>query len=254
MSIKKKILYLDMDGVLADFDKCMKAIKPELYEEGEFDTYDKKSDEIDAIVAKQPHIFEDLEPMEGAIDAVKQLFNRYDVYFLSTPMWAVPESYMGKRKWVEKHFGEYAKKKLILSHRKDLAIGHYLVDDRFKNGAGEFTGKHIHFGNSEFPTWKETLAYLVQFEQCTPVVEDYGTVKVPGFDPKNWREEIIRFMEGKGYNTKRNDVCSVRMGLQTADYSEVFFKFVHVTVPTQSTEPYYRINFDKSKPWSLDED
>lgn len=149
-----------MDGVLADFDKCIKAIKPELYTDEEFDTYDKKSDEIDAIVSKQPHIFEELEPLEGAIEAVKELFGLYDVYFLSTPMWAVPESYMGKRKWVEKHFGEDAKKKLILTHRKDLAIGDILVDDRKKNGAGEFTGRHIWFGQKEYPTWKQTLREL----------------------------------------------------------------------------------------------
>ena len=160
--MNKKILYLDMDGVLADFDGRMKEICPELYTSEEFDTYDKKSDEIDAIVSRQPRIFETLNPMDGAIDAVKQLFSRYQVYFLSTPMWAVPESFMGKRIWLEKHFGEDAKKKLILSHRKDLAIGDYLVDDRTKNGAGEFTGEHIHFGQNEFPTWKETLDYLLK--------------------------------------------------------------------------------------------
>lgn len=157
---KKKILYLDMDGVIADFDGAMKLICPELYTAEEFDTYDKKSDEIDAIVAKQPHLFEELEPMEGAIEAVKKLFGLYDVLFLSTPMWKVPESYMGKRKWVEKHFGADAEKRLILSHRKNLSIGDYLVDDRTKNGAGEFTGKHIHFGTAEFPDWKATFKYL----------------------------------------------------------------------------------------------
>lgn len=157
---EKKILYIDMDGVVADFDKCIKGIKPELYEAGEFDTYDKKSDEIDAIVSKQPTIFETLDPIEGSIEAVNKLFPLYDVYFLSTPMHAVPESFKGKRIWLEKHFGENAKKKLVLSHRKDLSIGSYLIDDRTKNGAGEFTGKHIHFGTAKFPNWDATYKYL----------------------------------------------------------------------------------------------
>lgn len=157
---EKKILYIDMDGVIADFDGRMKEICPELYTAEEFDTYDKKSDEIDAIVAKQPDIFESLNPIDGALEAVNKLFPLYDVYFLSTPMQAVPQSFMGKRIWLEKHFGENAKKKLVLSHRKDLSIGSYLVDDRTKNGAGEFTGKHIHFGTSKFPNWNETVKYL----------------------------------------------------------------------------------------------
>jgi 5'-nucleotidase len=51
---------------------------------------------------------------------------------------------------------------LILTHRKDLNIGDYLVDDRLRNGAGEFQGKLIHFGTDEFPNWEVTLKYLEQ--------------------------------------------------------------------------------------------
>jgi 5'-nucleotidase len=158
--MNKKILYLDMDGVIADFDGRMKELFPELYTLPEFDDYEKRSDKIDEIVSQNPRLFETLTPMDGAIKAVKELFSLYDVYFLSTPMWAVPESFMGKRIWLEKHFGDDAKKRLILTHRKDLAIGNILVDDRLKNGAGEFKGKHIHFGKNEYPTWKETLREL----------------------------------------------------------------------------------------------
>ena len=75
-------------------------------------------------------------------------------------MWSVPNSFIGKRIWIENHFGDKAKKRLILTHRKDLNIGDYLVDDRLKNGAAEFTGTHIHFGTNEFPDWKITYEYL----------------------------------------------------------------------------------------------
>jgi 5'(3')-deoxyribonucleotidase len=77
-------------------------------------------------------------------------------------MWEVPESFMDKRKWIERYFGESAKKKLILTHRKDLCIGDYLIDDRIKNGVDKFTGEHIHFATSQFPDWESVLHYLIE--------------------------------------------------------------------------------------------
>jgi 5'(3')-deoxyribonucleotidase len=85
----------------------------------------------------------------------------YDVYFLSTPMDALFQSYTDKRIWLERYFGSLAEKRLILTHRKDLAIGDYLVDDTTRNGAGNFTGEHIHFGTGDFPDWEAILQYLL---------------------------------------------------------------------------------------------
>jgi len=50
---------------------------------------------------------------------------------------------------VQKYLGEHAYKRLILSHHKNLNDGHYLVDDRMKNGADKFKGMHIHFGTDD---------------------------------------------------------------------------------------------------------
>ena len=64
-------------------------------------------------------------------------------------------------KWVKKHLGEKAWKRLILSHHKNLNQGDFLVDDRDKNGAGEFTGTLIRFypGKTSWPELvKELLA------------------------------------------------------------------------------------------------
>ena len=46
---------------------------------------------------------------------------------------------------VEKYLGESASKRLILSHNKHLNVGEYLIDHRTANGAGQFSGMHIHF-------------------------------------------------------------------------------------------------------------
>lgn len=148
-----------MDGVVADFDKAIKKYCPEI---DFIDDKERRSKLVDEVCEENSTIFEELELIDGAKEAVKELSEIYDVYFLSTPMWNVPNSFKGKRVWLEKHFGEMATKRLILTHRKDLNIGHYLVDDRLKNGAGEFMGVHIHFGTEKFPNWLTTLNYLIE--------------------------------------------------------------------------------------------
>jgi 5'-nucleotidase len=160
--MKKKILYIDMDGVIADFDKSIIAFCPEILTDIKYQDFKTKDAKIDFICETETTFFHNLLPFEGAILAVNRLFELYEVYFLSTPIWDVPHSFTGKRIWIEKYFGALGKKKLILTHRKDLNIGDYLVDDRLRNGAGEFKGKLIHFGTDEFPNWEVTLKYLEQ--------------------------------------------------------------------------------------------
>ena len=147
-----------MDGVLADLAKG--AADHAL---GEQDFYKKNPDEI-------PGVFEHLPPIDGAIEAVNRLIDddRYDVFILTTAPWDNPSAWMHKRTWIEKMFGERLNKKIIISHRKDLLIGDYLIDDRTARGAAEFRGEHIHFGwdyinhkFNKFPDWESVLAYLL---------------------------------------------------------------------------------------------
>lgn len=149
----KKILHIDMDGCICDFQKAINKIAPHI----DTTTYSK---EIDDLCVHHPYIFHNLEPIKGGVEAVKELFNHFDVYFLSSPMWHVPLSFIGKRLWLEQHFWRLAEKRLILTHRKDLVIGDFLVDDMIRNGVAEFKGEHIHFGSEKFPDWKTTLTYL----------------------------------------------------------------------------------------------
>ena len=144
--IHKPIVYIDMDGVICDFDKRAKELEVEGF--------------IGASLFKHPEAYKDLEPIEGAIEAWHALQEKYETYVLSTPAWSNPDSWAEKRKWVEKHLGKSAKKKLILSHHKGLLMGDYLIDDRIANGVADFKGSHIHFGAEEFPSWSEVLKHL----------------------------------------------------------------------------------------------
>ena len=50
---------------------------------------------------------------------------------------------------------------MVITHRKDLCKGDYLIDDRGKNGTSEFEGEWIPFGTDRFPDWQTVLDYLM---------------------------------------------------------------------------------------------
>ena len=106
-----------------------------------------------------------MDPMPGAIDAVYKLAEMYDIYVLSTAPWLNISALTDKVEWIQKYFGKEKDsvlyKRLIISHHKNLNKGEYLIDDRTKNGAGEFEGELIQFGNVKFPDWDSILKYLL---------------------------------------------------------------------------------------------
>lgn len=144
---KKKVIYIDMDGVLCDYGSFLEKM------------ISKGMNKFQ--VFKMPGVFEDLNPIQGAVNAFHLLDQHFDVYILSTPLWSNPDSWKGKRIWVEKYLGKAAKKKLILSHNKGLMKGDYIIDDREANGVLDFEGEHIKFGLGEYIDWDEVLNYLL---------------------------------------------------------------------------------------------
>ena len=142
----KKRVFFDMDNVLVNFPSGMAKVAPELLSK-------YKPDEV-------PGFFSLMEPMPGALEAVERISKKYDVFILSTAPWGNPSAWSDKLLWVKKHFGEVFYKRLILTHRKDLVKGDYLIDDRGKNGTDEFEGEWIQFGSDRFPDWPSVVKYL----------------------------------------------------------------------------------------------
>lgn len=129
------IIYIDMDGVLADYARHV-----------------SEGHDPNAV-----GFFEALPPIPGAVEAFQWLAARCEVFILSTAPWSKPHAWQEKRLWVEKHLGDAAFKRLILTHRKDLLRGDVLIDDRTTNGAGEFWGELIQF---DVPDWPTTLKHI----------------------------------------------------------------------------------------------
>ena len=161
-NLNKKTVYIDMDGVIVDFGKAVT------------DWFDSHPHLVDRYKDFPDHIqglFRIAKPIDDAIDAIHKLHDsgKYDLFIATSAPWGNPQSLTDKRFWLEDYFGDLFHKKLFTTHRKDLLIGDYLIDDRLKNGAGDFKGKLLRFGYdwendnkpNDFPTWKNILDYLL---------------------------------------------------------------------------------------------
>ncbi len=146
---KKKIIYVDLDDTLCDYQGAFKKVK-----ESEPDLKFPQS---------QPGFYESLKPLPDAIDAFKWLCKQehFDVYILTAPSLYNPLCYMEKRRWVEFYLGFEHVNRLIISYHKNLLLGDYLIDDRVEGrGQEDFTGELIQFGSSGLETWREIKRHI----------------------------------------------------------------------------------------------
>ena len=137
----KKIIYVDMDGVISDFNKAAK-------QGGYTHRPDLKVN------------FRDLDLMPGAQDALMRLNNDFDIFIATTPSWDRPDTWGHKREWLEDHF-PWLKQKLIFTHRKDLLIGDILIDDTRWRGQPDFKGEWYWFNQHwENRNWKACVDWI----------------------------------------------------------------------------------------------
>ena len=145
--MKKLRIYVDMDGVIANFDKAKKLL-PEK-QQGRPDLY------VDYLY---------LDVIPGAEKALSYLNEHHEIFIASTPPWTRPEVWSDKRIWLEQNF-PYLKRKLILTHRKDLLIGDVLIDDSQYRGQPDFKGEWFWFNkNWTNKNWKSCLKFIKKLE------------------------------------------------------------------------------------------
>lgn len=129
----KLIVYLDMDGVLANFEKAIG--RP----------YVRGTDPEEMYV---PGFFRGLEVMPGAKEAVAKLMaaQYLSVYIASKPVDASksPHNFSEKAAWIAEHFPALANR-INLICDKGLLNGAFLIDDDADRWKKKFKGHFIHF-------------------------------------------------------------------------------------------------------------
>ena len=145
---RKKRVFVDMDNVLVDFESGLAQVSEDVKK-----VYEGRLDEI-------PGLFGLMKPLPSAIEAMHELQKHYELFILSTAPWKNPSAWSDKVTWVTQYLDDVFHKRMVITHRKDLCQGDYLIDDRGKNGTSEFSGEWIEFGSEKFPDWNSVLDYL----------------------------------------------------------------------------------------------
>ena len=145
--MNKYRIFIDMDGVIADFESAAEA---EALVKG-------------VTKLSRPDLFvnyRNLDVIEGAIEAVAKLNADHEVFIASTPPWTRPEVWGHKREWIGEHF-PYLKRRIILTHRKDLLIGDILIDDSRYRGQPDFQGEWFWFNkNWNNKNWEACIEWI----------------------------------------------------------------------------------------------
>lgn len=148
--INKPIVYIDMDNILVDFKSGVDKLS--VWEQNQ---YHGRYDEC-------PGIFAKMNPVQGALTSFSVLNRHFDCYIISSAPWDNPDAWKDKRTWVERYLGKDSRERLIITHHKNLNIGHYLIDRKVPNDERDFIGEFIQFGSEQFSDWDIVVNYLLK--------------------------------------------------------------------------------------------
>ncbi|XP_058415492.1 5'(3')-deoxyribonucleotidase, mitochondrial isoform X2 [Diceros bicornis minor] len=138
---------VDMDGVLADFEggflSKFRARFPEqpfialedrrgFWVSEQYGRLQPGLSEKAISIWESENFFFDLEPLPGAVEAVKQMANleNTDVFICTSPIQMYKYCPYEKYAWVEKHFGPDFLEQIVLTRDKTVVSADLLIDDR----------------------------------------------------------------------------------------------------------------------------
>lgn len=159
------IVLFDVDGVIADFDAhyvkvARMTLGRDVYINFSGDAfvaterYDVNEEEASRIKrSMMVRSAVDMLPLPGAVDAIKRIDMRHDVYFVTAPFCPYHHTWYNDRQWwFVEHFNKRLSRKIIFTHCKELVRGDVFIDDKPSNvekwrkanpeGSGIIWGQH----------------------------------------------------------------------------------------------------------------
>lgn len=137
-------LLLDMDGIIADFNRhsirTYNEINGTTLDEAKCNVYIGDHEVLEPTIDakklrapyREPGFFISVPPVPGAKSAVARLHKHFDIYLLTTHYWGNATCVHEKEVWLQRHF-PYLSSRGIFTQHKHLVPGDIFVDDRPKN-------------------------------------------------------------------------------------------------------------------------
>ena len=162
MDTQKKVILVDMDGVLADqhlgFLYILERDYPDIFatykgDDTEYEFERNFPEEHHAIIKSlrnQEGFFRDLPVIPGAKEALEEMqATEHEVYICTAPIWEYRYCIPEKFAWVEEHLGREWVMRILTARDKTIVLGDVLIDDK-PGVAGKHTPKweHILFDRS----------------------------------------------------------------------------------------------------------
>lgn len=207
------IIYLDMDGVVADIKT------------GYYNAFDRNINEDDSFTVFQyistiPYFFRTLPVLEQGRELYNRLIQKYEVIFLTNPAKQNPTCRADKVKWLKENFGE-GLTVLFSGNKEDYAQSSFdiLIDDMDRNliPFAEAGGTAIDFRKYDNNKIMTLIAEVVNpQEEIRQVVEQIKKMKVET-EPTEKQKESGIYKKGdiviKGIRVKiENPKGSTRFG------------------------------------------
>jgi len=131
-----------MDEVLANYTlKVLQVLKKETGYDLKFESIKGKflskwlPEEFLEIVTSYPYRqgwFADLEAMEGSCEVMEKLYQKYEVYIVTSAI-EFPYAAFDKNVWLKKNFPFIDNHRLVISNHKHIINGNLLIDDNPKH-------------------------------------------------------------------------------------------------------------------------
>lgn len=193
MNEQQRIVLVDMDGVMADFDSGALANVPShlITPRNQFYVAHDYADELRLAIKatyETPGFFETLKPMPGLLEAWQMMLdNGYTPRVASAPLSSNRTSVEGKIKWLDRvmvpEFGSKVVEDAIIDADKWKYDGIALIDDRPDvpkgiNGQNTAKWEHVLFGWSHLDVVPlATAAFrLLDWRNTTELIKTLNTI------------------------------------------------------------------------------